>query len=263
MTDEELPGPGVKLFVAALALASLLLPAALLLLLAAGGLLKTGAVSSDAGRLWALGAGMLLGGFGLCTAPLGLPLVLKWLFVPRRAALFISGGFASAVAGSAALIGLAVYAWLRLAPAAAAPGAMDGQWLALSAMALAAGVGVRVTLEFGRFRRQLLLGKTSLDPEELICRPGEKAQAWLNTEKKAVSVSAELKLYDAEAELKASRAAQVGEPQAAPVGWRYSITWTLPEEVPVPPGGSWELSVEARGRGGAVYNDSRTIETGR
>lgn len=260
MKEEEEAGAGLGPLVAVLALSSLLLPAALALLAAAGGVLKTGAVHTDTARLWALAAGMFSGGFGLCTAPLGLPLVLKWLFVPRRAALFVSGGPASALAASAALVWLAARAWLRLPPAQTLVG-KDGEWLlALSALVLAAGLAVRLLLEFGRFRRRLMLGKVSLDREEASCVPGEQACAFLNSEKKPVSVSAVLKLYGAEADELASREAEVGAAVAAAAGWAYRLAWTVPKGMSVPPGGGWELIVEVRGRGGSSFIGSIAVK---
>lgn len=260
MKENAETGAGSSPLIAVLALSSLLLPAALLLLAASGGAPGAGFVRTDAARLWALAAGMFSGGFGLCTAPLGLPLVLQWLFVPRRAALFVSGGLASALAASAALVWLAARAWLRLPPAQTLVG-KDGDWLlALPALVLAAGMAVRLLLEFGRFRRRLLLGKVSLDREEAFCAPGEQACAFLNSEKKPVSVSAVLKLYGAEADELSSREAEVGAAVAAAAGWSYRLAWTVPKGMTVPPGGGWELVVEVRGRGGSSFIDSIAVK---
>lgn len=260
MAESEEAGAGVRLFVAGLALAALLLPAAVPVLLAVSGLWVPDALAGLRGSRQWLAAGMMMGGFGLCTAPLGLPLALKALFVPRRLALAVSGGFASALAWTAALMWLTVYAWRSMpAPYAAAPGDA-GSWVLFAALALAAGAAVRLALEFGRARRRLVLGSVSVDREEVSCAPGERASVSLKTGKKALSVSAELKLFNSEAEELASRAAAVSGPDAAGEGWAYRVSWTVPPDVKAPAGGSWELCIEARGRGGAVAREVVTVE---
>lgn len=260
MAESEEAEGGVRLFVAGLALAALLLPAAVPVLLAVSGLWAPGALSGLRGSWPWLAAGMMMGGFGLCAAPLGLPLVLGRLFVPRRAALAVSGGFASALAWTAALLGLTVYAWRSMAvPYAAAPGDA-GLWVVFSALALAAGAAVRLALEFGRVRRRLALGTVSVDREEVSCAPGERASVSLKTGRKPLSVSAELKLFNSAAEEMASRAAAVSGPDAAGEGWAYRVSWTVPPDVKAPAGWSWELCIEARGRGGAVAREVVTVE---
>lgn len=260
MGEDERTETGIFVFIAVLALAGLLLPAAVLALAAVSGLWAPGFLGALRGSWPWLAAGLLMGGFGLCTAPLGLPIVLKALFVPRKINLAVSGGFASALAWTAALAVLAVYAWGSMPdPYIASPGD-SGLWAMFGALALAAGAAVRLSLEFGRFRRRLALGAVSVDREEVACVPGAPASVSLRTGNKALSVSADLKLFNSEAEELASYKAAVSGPDAAEEGWAYRVAWTVPAGVKVPEGGSWELYIEARGRGGAVAREAVAVE---
>lgn len=146
----ESVGAGKVVFIVIAGLLGLLLPAAILMLLGAGGLLPGAYFATPEGRWSALANGMLLGGFGICTAPLGLPLVLKWLRLPQRAAEYVSGVLAGAWVGGAALLGLTAYAVWTLFPHRSL--IETGENLLFCGLALAAGVGVRAYLELDRRR---------------------------------------------------------------------------------------------------------------
>jgi len=68
--------------------------------------------------------------------------------------------------------------------------ALDGQWLALSAMALAAGVGVRAYLELDRRRKASSFGVIGLDREKVVCVPGGEISVVLSMERWAKAVAA-------------------------------------------------------------------------
>lgn len=259
MAEEDVSGTGLRAFAAALVLAGLLLPAAVVMLLSVSGLWAPGFLAALRGSWWWLAAGLLSGGFGLCSAPLGLPLVLKILSVPQNAARAVSGGFVAALAWASALLTLSVYSWLAMPVPYSSVEGDAGLWATFGVLVLAAGTGVRLLLEFGRFRRGLVLGEVSLDSDEVPCAPGGRAAVSLRTGKKALSVSAELKLFNADAEELASRVAEVSGPSATEGGWAYRISWAVPADIKVPEGGAWELEVEARGRGGAVARESVSV----
>lgn len=257
-TAAERVGAGTVTFIVIVGLLGLLLPAAILLLLGAGGLLPGAYFASPEGRWAALANGMLLGGFGVCTAPLGLPLVLKFLRLPQKATDFISGVLAGAWVAGGALLGLTAYAVWTLYPHRRL--IETGENLLFCGLALAAGVGVRAYLELGRRRRGSGFGVIGLDRQSVVCVPGGEVSVILSMEHKAKAVTADLELYGEDEDPRARYQAGVGQPARGPHGWTYRISVSLPEGVTVPVEGGWELSVKAEGDNGAVYLDSVTVE---
>lgn len=261
MGKETKNSPGMLGFMVALGLSGLLLPAAVALLLYSSGLLRA-EFFADAGTRWAaLGAAMLLGGFGICTVILGLPVVLRVLFFSKEAALAVTRVLGNVVLGAAALIGLSIYSAAALLDSwpDQSPDAMGN--ILIAAVIMLAGITVRGALEFGRARRKYGLGEAGLDRDELVCSPGEEIRLRLNTEKKASSVEATLQLYSENGEEPlASYPAAVGPAEPGAKGWSYRIAVKLPEGMPTPAEGGWCLSVKAKGKNGGVYHDSLDVE---
>jgi len=251
-------GAGTITFIVIVGLLGLLLPAAIILLLGAGGLLPVAYFAVPETRWSALAGGMLLGGFGICTAPLGLPLVLKWLRLPKKAADFISGVLAGPWAGGAALLVLTAYAIRALYPHRGL--IVAGENLVFSGLALAAGVGVRTYLGLVDRRRARGFGVIGLDRKDVTCAPGAELSVVLSMEHKARTVTADLELYGEDEEPRARYQATVGQPIRDRGGWSYRISLIFPEGVAVPKDGCWDLSVTAEGDNGAVYRDYVTVE---
>lgn len=261
MEKESRTGPGMMFFMGLLGLAGLLLPAAVALLLYSAGILRAD-FFADAGTRWAaLGAAMLMGGFGICTIILGLPAVLRVLFVPKEAALAVTRVLGNVVLGGAALVGLSIYSAAALRASWPAQSADARGNILVAAVIMAAGIAVRVALEFGRARRSRGLGEAGLDRDEIICSPGEEISLHLNTEKQAASIDASLLLYGGNGDEPMARyPAAVGPAEAGPKGWAYRITVRFPEGMPLPAEGGWCLSVKAKGKNGGVYHGSLNVE---
>jgi len=260
MVKENKTSPGMMLFIGALGLSGLLLPAAVALLLYSSGLLRA-EFFADAGTRWAaLGAAMLMGGFGICTVLLGLPAVLR-LFFSNENSLAVTRVLGNVVLGGAALIGLSIYSAASLLDSWPDQSAEARGNILMAAAIMIAGIAVRGALEFGRARRKYGLGEAGLDRDELVCSPGEEIRLRLNTEKKASSVEATLQLYSENGdEPLASYPAAVGPAEPGAKGWSYRIAVKFPEGMPSPAEGSWCLSVKAKGKNGGVYHDSLNVE---
>ena len=142
----ERTGAGAIAFIGIAGLLGLLLPAAIIMLLGAGGLLPGASFATPGGRWAALANGMFLGGFGVCAAPLGLPLLLKWFLLPQKAATFVSEVLTRAWVAGAALLGLAAYAVRTLYPQRNL--IETGENLVFGGLALLAGVSVRAYLDW-------------------------------------------------------------------------------------------------------------------
>jgi len=261
MEKESKTGPGMMLFMGALGLSGLLLPAAVALLLYSAGLLRA-EVFADPGVRWAaLGTAMLMGGFGICTVLLGLPAVLRVLFFSKEAALAVTRALGNVALGGAALIGLSIYSAAVLLDSWPAQSAEARGNIMIAAAIMLAGITVRGWLEFGRARRSRGLGEAGLDRDEIVISPGEEIRLRLNTEKQAASVEAGLLLYSENGDEPMARyEAAVGPAEAGPKGWSYRITVRFPEGMPLPSEGGWCLSVKATGKNGGVYHDSLNVE---
>jgi hypothetical protein len=257
MGKEKKTGLGMMFF---MGLSGLLLPAAVALLLYSAGLLRA-EFFADAGTRWAaLGAAMLMGGFGICTVILGLPAVLR-LFLSGEAALAVIRVVGNVLLGAAALLGLSIYSAAALLESWPAQSADARGNILIAAVIMLAGIAVRGALEFGRARRSRGLGEAGLDRDELVCAPGEELRLRLNTEKKASSVEASLLLYSENGKEPLARyPAAVGPAEAGAKGWSYRIAVTFPEGMPTPAEGGWCLSVKATGKNGGVYHDSLNVE---
>jgi hypothetical protein len=239
----------------------LLLPAAVALLLCSAGLLRAEFFADEGTRWAALGAAMLMGGFGICTVLLGLPAVLRVLFLPKETALALTRVLGNVVLGGAALIGLSIYSAAVLLDSWPAQSADARSNILIAAAIMLAGITVRGALEFGRARRKYGLGEAGLDRDEIVCSPGEEIRLRLNTEKQAASVEAGLLFYgENDDEPRARYEAAVGPAEAGPKGWSYRITVRFPEGMPLPAEDGWCLSVKATGKNGGVYHDSLNVE---
>lgn len=262
MEKENKTSPGMMFFMVALGLSGLLLPAAVALLLYSAGLLRA-EFFADAGTRWAaLGAAMLMGGFGICTVILGLPAVLRVLFFSTEAALAVTGLLGNVLLGGAALLGLSIYSAASLLHSWPDQSAGARSNILIAAAIMLAGITVRGVLEFGRARRKYGLGEAGLDRDEIVCSPGGEIRLRLNTEKKASSVEADLLLYSENGDEPMARyPAAVGPAEAGAKGWSYRIAVKFPEGMPLPADGGWCLSVKATGKNGGVYHDSLNVET--
>jgi hypothetical protein len=239
-------------FVAVGALSGLLLPAGLGLLLAAAGLLP--AALTDARSWYALIVGMFLCGFGVCTAPLGLPVLFRLLGVPVNAVPALKKFLTNAWLLSAATLGLAAYGAWKLWPVLAAIGNDAGSNAMYGAICLLAGNGVRLALEIAALRKRLQFGAVTLEPDLIKCGPGEKAQTVLRMSKKAASVEASLELCTEEEGEAVILPAKVGPAEPGAEGWTYRVSVVVPADVPLKGEDSWLLSVKARGaRGVEIY----------
>ncbi len=247
-------------FMAAFTLSSLLLPAGLWLLLAAAELPHPYALAATYDRWFMLGLGMLLCGFGICTFPLGLPVVLKLLRIPQKVSKVIADILTNAWLLSAAALGLAGYGiWvLRASGSGLSPDALKNTFLA--AAFLLAGAGVRLGLEIGVLRKRIQFGKISLEPDVIKCAPGGEVSAVLTMKKKAAFVEANLELCREDDKPEVVRPVKVGPAELAADGWLYRITGALPEDVVLSDGDSWLLSVEARGSRGSKFYATTDIE---
>ncbi|MGD9642091.1 MAG: hypothetical protein AB7V08_05055 [Elusimicrobiales bacterium] len=261
MGKESKTGPGMLFFMGLLGLSGLLLPAALALLLYSSGLLRT-EFFAEAGTRWAaLGAAMLMGGFGICTVLLGLPAVLRLLSFSGETALAVTRLLGNVVLGGLALIGLSIYSAAVLLGSWPAQSAEARGNILIAAVIMLAGITVRGALEFGRARRKYGLGEAGLDRDEIVCSPGEEIRLRLNTEKQAASIDASLQLYSENGDEPMARyPAAVGPAEAGPKGWSYRIAVKFPEGMPTPAEGGWCLSVKAKGKNGGVYHDSLNVE---
>ena len=261
MEKESKTGPGTMLFLGALGLSGLLLPAAVALLLYSAGLLRAEFFADEGTRWAALGAAMLMGGFGICTVILGLPAVLRVLFFSTEAALAVTRVLGNVLLGGAALLGLSIYSAAVLLDSWPAQSAESRGNILIAAAIMLAGITVRGALEFGRARRSRGLGEAGLDRDEIVCSPGEEIRLRLNTEKKAASVEASLLLYSENGDEPMARyPAAIGPAEPGPKGWAYRISVKFPEGMPLPAEGGWCLSVKAKGRNGGVYHDSLNVE---
>lgn len=245
MPGQEKLSPVTIGIMAAMALSSLLLPAAALLLLAASGLVELRPFSAPADRYLALVLGMFAGGFGVCTAPLGLPLLLhKGLFLPQKAALAVGRALANPWLNAALLPGLACYAYRALA--ASDPGG-SGEWLPLAALTLLAGNAVRVGLEVRGLLDKKNFGEAAFDQDELFCAPGARGEATLRMANRAVSVTTALEFYaEDKDEPAASYPAETSAPQPGARGWAYTARFTMPADA-AGREGFWELTATAQG----------------
>ena len=244
------------------ALSGLLLPAGLGLLLAAAGLLPS--ALTDAQRWYALIAGMFLSGFGVCTAPLGLPVLLRLLRVPVNATLALKKILTNAWLLSAATLGLAAYAAWKLWPVLAAIGNDASFNATYGVLCLLAGNGVRLALEIAALRKRLQFGTVKLEPDLIKCGPGEKAQTVLRMSRKAASVEASLELCTEDEGEDVIVPAKVGPAEPGADGWTYRISVVVPADVQLKGEDSWMLSVKACGsRGVEIYLQADIEQRGR
>jgi len=249
-------------FTAAGALSGLILPAGLGLLLAAAGLLP--AALTGAQRWYALIAGMFLCGFGVCTAPLGLPVLFRLLRMPVNAALALKKVLTNAWLLSAATLGLSAYGAWKLWPVLDAMGSGAGSNTLYAALCLLAGNGVRLALEIAALRKRLQFGTVTLKPDLIKCGPGEKAQTMLRMSRKAASVEASLELCTEEEGADVLLPAKVGPAEPGADGWTYRVSAVIPGDVPLKGEDSWILSVRARGaRGVEIYLQADIERSGR
>lgn len=239
-------------FVVVGALSGLLLPSGLGLLLAAAGLLP--AALTDAHRWYALIAGMFLCGFGVCTAPLGLPVLFRLLGVPVNAALSLKKVITNAWLLSAATLSLSAYGAWKLWPVLDVIGSDAGSNAMYGAVCLLGGNGVRLALEIAALRKRLQFGAVTLEPDLIRCGPGEKAQTVLRMSRKAASVEASLELCTEEEGENVIIPAKVGPADPGADGWTYRVSVVIPGDIPLKGEDSWMLSVKARGaRGVEIY----------
>jgi len=197
---------------------------------------------------------MFLCGFGVCTAPLGLPVMLRLLRVPVSTVLTLKNILTNAWLLSAATLGLAAYGAWKLWPVLAAIGSDAGFNVTYGAICLLAGNGVRLALEIAALRKRLQFGAVTLEPDLIVCGPGEKAQAVLRMSKKAASVAANLELCTEEEGADVIIPAKVGPAEPGVDGWAYRVSVVIPGDIPLKSEDSWALSVKARGaRGVEIY----------
>jgi hypothetical protein len=257
-TDPSEDSFDITVLLTALALSALLLPAGLCLLLAAAGLVPAWALT-DAHRWYALIAGMFLCGFGICTAPLGLPVLLRLLRAPMSAAQAISDAITNAWLLSATVPGLAGYALWKLWPLRAAIGSDSVSNVMFGVLFLLAGTGLRTYLEINLLRKRLQFGTVTLEPDPVKCNPGEEAQAVLNMSRKAASVEASLELCTEEEGEDVVIPAKVGPAEMGAGGWTYRITVAVPGNIALKGEDGWVLSVKALGTRGAATSAAANI----
>jgi hypothetical protein len=244
------------------ALSSLLLPAALWLLLVAAGVLHPAALSETSDRWFALDLGMLLGGFGVWTAPIGLPIWLRLFQVPGNAAMAIGSILTNAWALSAALLGLSAYAAWGLRSAIHDFRPNEIQNALVPAAFLLLGTSTRLWIDISAILERVHFGKVSFEPDKTKCGPGEEAAGILTLEKKAASVEAQMEFYREDDRPAAVRPAKVGPAARTADGWVYRVTGVLPEHAGAGEEGGWVLTVKARGVHGGSFDGSINIEPG-
>jgi hypothetical protein len=249
----DLAGPA-----AGLALSSLLLPVGLWLLLVAAGFLHSDSLTESYDRLFALNVGMLLSGFGIWTAPLGLPVVFKLFGVPEKTYQVIVRVLTTPWVLSPGLPGLALYAWRSLRPGLTGPYNSDNTLIPAALLILLAVGRFAIEIAFALKRRNF--GKADFDPEADKCAPGEEASGILTLGKKAASVEAKLELYSDGEDPLATIAAGVGPAVQAAGGWTYRVAAVIPERPSVVGEGGWVLSVKAKGVTGGTIEESFNIE---
>ena len=247
-------------FMAAIALSSLLLPAGIWLMLSASGALHPFAQAETYDRWFALDLGMLLCAFGVCTFPLGLPLVLRLLQIPQKVSQTLGAVFSNAWLLSAVALGLAGYGLWALHPSWAGLSREASGNTVRAVLFLLAGTGVRVGLEISVLRKRTQFGKIRLEPDVIKCAPGGEVSALLTMKKKAASIEAKLELCSDDENRDVERPVKVGPAELSPEGWQYRITGVLPEDVVLSGEDSWLLSVEARGSRGSKFYDTIGIE---
>ncbi len=241
-----------------LVLSSLLLPVGLWLLLIAAGFLSSGSLSEPYDRLFALNLGMLFSGFGIWTAPLGLPVVFKLFGVPEKNYKLITRILTTPWLLSPGLLGLALYGWRSVRPGLTGPYNRDNTLFPAALLILLAAGRLAIEIAFTLKRRNF--GKADFDPESGECAPGEEASGVLTLGKKAASVEGKLELFsDGDAPL-ATIAARVGPAAPTADGWTYRVSAVIPESPAVVGAGGWVLSVKAKGPTGGTIEESFDVE---
>ncbi|MDD5208464.1 MAG: hypothetical protein PHV36_03695 [Elusimicrobiales bacterium] len=243
---------------AGLAFSSILLPFGLWLLVVAAGAFHSDSPTEAYDRLFALNLGMLFSGFGIWTAPLGLPVVFKLLGVPEKISRGITRVLTTPWVLSPGLPCLALYAWRSLRPGLTGPYNSDNTLFPAAFLILLALGRFAIEIAFTLKRRNF--GKIDFAPGADKCGPGEEASGILALGKKAGSVQGELKLYSDGDEPLATIAARVGPATQTADGWTYRVAAVIPESPAVVGAGGWVLSVKAKGLTGGTIEESFDVE---
>ncbi len=249
----ELAGPA-----AGLAFSSILLPFGLWLLLVAAGAFHSDSPTEAYDRLFALNLGMLFSGFGIWTAPLGLPVVFKLLGVPAKNSRGITRVLTTPWVLSPGLPGLALYAWRGLRPGLTGPYNSDNTLIPAALLFLLAAGRLAIEIAFTLKRRNF--GKIDFAPVADECGPGEEASGLLTLGKKAGSVEGKLELFSDGDDPLATISAKVGPAAPTSDGWTYRVAALIPESPAVVGAGGWVLSVRAKGLAGGTIEESFNVE---
>lgn len=241
-----------------IALSSILLPFGLWLLLVAAGTFHSDSLTESYDRLFALNLGMLFSGFGLWTAPLGLPVVFKLFGVPEKIYRVMIRVLTNTWVLSPGLLALAFYAWRSVRPGLTGHYNSDNTLIPAALLIVLAAGRFAIQVAFALKRRNF--GKIDFAPVADKCGPGEEASGILALGKKAGSVEGELKLYSDGDEPLATIAARVGPATQAAGGWTYRVTAVIPESPAVVGAGGWWLYVKAKGLSGGTIEEAFEIE---